>query len=73
MVFPNLIDKVLFNKTGKRVSRTCMEEALMPQEYGMELTSHKALISFMGSKCFLFCFEFYFILFYFIFVIFCLL
>jgi hypothetical protein len=43
MVFLNLKDKILFNKTRRRVSITCMEKALMPQEYGMKLIGYKGL------------------------------
>jgi hypothetical protein len=43
MVFLNLKDNVLLNKISRRVSITCMEETLMPQEYGMKLTGHKGL------------------------------
>jgi len=49
MVFLNLKDKILFNKTSRRVSITCMEETLMPQEYGMELTGHKGLNIFYAK------------------------
>ncbi len=58
MVFLNLKDKVLFNKIGRRISITYMEKTLMPQEYGMELTSHKGFKISYGKQCFLFCFKF---------------
>ncbi len=41
MVFLDLKDKVLFNKTSRGVGVTHMEEALVPWKYGMKMTSHR--------------------------------
>jgi len=38
--FHDLCKKVLLNKTGQGVGITHMEEALIPQEYGMDVTCH---------------------------------
>jgi len=42
--FLDLHKRILSNKTSWGVKITRMEEALVPWEYGMEVTSHKDLI-----------------------------
>jgi hypothetical protein len=44
--FPNLTNKVLSNKTSRGVGITQIEEALVPCEYEMEVTSHHDPISY---------------------------
>jgi hypothetical protein len=44
--FLDLCKKKLLNKMGQCIEITRMEEALVPYEYGMEVTSHNDLISY---------------------------
>jgi hypothetical protein len=39
--FLDLCEKILLNKIDQDVGITCMEEALVPQKYGMEVIGHK--------------------------------
>jgi hypothetical protein len=39
-------DKILFNKIKKGIGIMCMEEVFVPKEYGMEMISHRDLISY---------------------------
>lgn len=46
MVFPKLKNKVMSNKTSQGVGITYIVEALVPREYGMEITKHQNPISY---------------------------
>jgi hypothetical protein len=43
--FPELKEKILSKKTGRSVGIPHMEEAMVPWEYGMEVTGHRDSIS----------------------------
>jgi hypothetical protein len=44
--FPSLKEKILTTETRRGVGITQMEETLFPHEYGMEVTSHRDVISY---------------------------
>jgi hypothetical protein len=44
--FLDLCKKILLNKIGQGVGITCMEEAFVPQKYGMEVIGHKDPIQY---------------------------
>jgi hypothetical protein len=44
--FPHLKNNMMFNKNGRGVKITSMEEAFVPHKYNMEVIGHRNLISY---------------------------